>query len=185
MILVDNVKGSYDAVKYLIELGHQRIGIINGPISTTTGRQRLEGYRSALADAGIQFDESLQEIVTFKGESGHNAAERLLNLSEPPTAIFAANNVLGEAAMFVIRKSGLKIPEDLSLIIFDDVPWTSLTNPSISVINQPTHKLGYMGMEMLHRQLESEENNEPFVRQRTILMPELIVRESTAPHTPE
>lgn len=179
IILVDNAKGAYEAVTYLIELGHRRIGIINGPVTTTTGEQRLSGYIRALKDSNIPIDPSLQEIVTFKGESGHLAAERLLTLQDRPTAIFIANNVLGEAAMLVIQKYGLNIPDDLSIIIFDDVPWTSLTNPSITVVNQPTYQLGYLGMELLHQQLEAEKDNEPYLSQKRILNTNLVIREST------
>lgn len=179
IVLVDNVKGAYDAISSLINLGHRRIGTINGPITTTTGRERLEGYKKAHLDAGLPLDPDLQRIVSFKGESGHEAAKNLLALSEPPTAIFATNNVLGEAAMFVIRDQGLSVPDDLSIVIFDDVPWASLTKPSITVVSQPTYKLGYVGMEILHDRLHSDENLS-FEQQRVVLEPELIVRESTA-----
>ena len=180
IVLVDNLKGAYDAVASLIELGHRRIGIINGPITTTTGKQRLAGYIKAHEDAGVEIHDELLKIVTFKGESGHKAARELLSLKNPPSAIFATNNVLGQAAMFVINDRGLQIPEDISFIIFDDVPWASLTNPSVTVVSQPTYQLGYEGMELLHERLDPEEGgqNEP---KKLVLDPQLIVRESIAP----
>lgn len=177
IILVDNLKGAYDAISALIDLGHQRIGIINGPVSTTTGKQRLAGYVKAHQDAGIEIDDELQKIVTFKGESGHEAARELLKMENPPSAIFATNNVLGQAAMFVINDQGLNIPQDISLIIFDDVPWASLTNPSVTVVSQPTYQLGYKGMEILHERLASEEGSQTIPR-KLVLDPELIIRES-------
>lgn len=177
IILVDNIKGAYDAVSALINLGHRRIGIINGPITTTTGQQRLDGYIKAHHDAKIKIDDELQEIVTFKGESGHEAARKLLELDNPPTAIFATNNVLGQAAMFVINHQGLRIPDDISLIIFDDVPWATLTKPSVTVVSQPTYELGFKGMEILHERLDPGESSlsSPL---KLVLDPELIMRDS-------
>lgn len=180
ILLVDNIKGAYDATSYLIGLGHKRIGIINGPTLTTTGAGRLQGYCQALKEANIPIDEELIEIVTFKKSSGIAAAERLISLSTPPTAIFAANNALGEAVVSVIRSLGLKIQKDISLIIFDDVPWTSLIYPRMTVVSQPTHNLGYLGLEMLDRQLKDSNKREKRVNQKTILMPKLIIRESCA-----
>jgi len=180
IILIDNIKGAYDATSYLIGLGHKRIGIINGPALTTTGAGRLQGYCQALKEARLPVDKDLIEIVTFKKDSGIVAAKRLLSLNKPPTAIFAANNALGEATILVIRNLGLKISNDISLIIFDDVPWTSLTYPRMTVISQPTHNLGYMGLEMLDRQLKASDEKEKRVNQKTILMPKLIIRESCA-----
>jgi LacI family transcriptional regulator len=179
IVLVDNHKGAYDAVSNLINLGHRRIGIINGPITTTTGKQRLAGYIQAHQDAGIEIHEELQKIVTFKGESGHEAAQALLRLDDPPSAIFATNNVLGQAAMFVINDQGLKIPEDISFVIFDDVPWASLTNPSVTVVSQPTYQLGYESMELLHERLDPEADSHPGPK-KLVLDPELIIRESIA-----
>jgi len=184
VVLVDNVKGAQDAVSYLIGLGHRRIGIITGPLETTTGAGRLEGYRRAHQEAGLPIDESLVEVVSFKRESGIHAAQRLLSLPDPPTAFFAGNNALGEAALTVIRERGLSIPADISLIMFDDVPWACHTSPRLTVVNQPTHDLGYIGMEVLDRRLRALEEGTEIARQKTILMPELIVRESCAEPRP-
>ncbi len=180
VILVDNVKGAYNAIKYLIKLGHKRIGIINGPTITTTGAGRLKGYYQALKEAHLPVDKDLIEIVTFKKDSGIAAAKRLLSSTNPPTAIFAANNALGEAVVSVIRNLNLEIQKDISLIIFDDVPWTSLSYPRITVVSQPTHSLGYLGLEILDRQLKASNEKEKRVNQKTILLPKLIIRESCA-----
>jgi LacI family transcriptional regulator len=178
LITVDNAQGAFDAVSYLIRLGHQRIGIINGPITTTTGRGRLEGYQRALFEASIPLKEELMEIVSFKGESGTAASKRLLSLDERPTAIFVTNNALAEATLFVISELGLTIPNDISLIVFDDVPWTSLTNPSITVISQPTNRLGCIGMELIDRRLKASEEFQELSPQKTVLSTELIIRNS-------
>jgi LacI family transcriptional regulator len=177
IFLVDNVKGAQEAIQYLIQLGHRRIGIINGPLTTTTGQGRLEGYKRAINGANIEIDDELIEIVTFKGESGFVAARKLLTLTNPPTAIFATNNVLGEATLHVIREMNLRIPQDISLIIFDDVPWTSLVNPSITVVSQPTYELGYLGMELIGQKIRNKDLNLKIPR-RSILSPKLIIRNS-------
>lgn len=177
-VTVDNVQGAYSAIEHLIGLGHQRIGIINGPVSATTGHDRLQGYYNALEQAGILAQEELIQIGSFKRDSGFQATHRLLSLSNPPTAIFATNNVLGEAAMFAIRERKLSIPDDVSLVMFDDVPWASLTTPRLTVVAQPTHSLGFIAMEILDQRLAhaDEDDSEPV---KTVLQPELIVRDSS------
>ena len=177
IFLVDNVKGSMDAVRYLIQLGHHRIGIISGPLSTTTGKGRLDGYLLALREANIEIDNDLVEVVTFKGESGLVATKKLLSLPNRPTAIYATNNVLGESSLNVIREMDLKIPDEVSLIIFDDVPWASLVNPSVTAVAQPTYELGYLGMELVSQKLKNQ-NESINIPRRSILIPKLMIRNS-------
>jgi LacI family transcriptional regulator len=179
-ILIDNVKGGYDATAYLTSLGHRRIGIISGPLSTTTGQGRLQGYYKALEEAALPIDPELVQMLSFKRKSGIQAMEQLLALRKPPTAIFASNNLHGEAAMFALRRHGIRIPEDISLIMFDDVPWASLTTPPLTVIAQPIAQLGTHAVEQLIQRLQHP--NVPIIEGRTIVLePELIVRESCAP----
>jgi LacI family transcriptional regulator len=181
VVMVDNVKGAHSAVNYLTRLGHRRIGIITGPATTTTGQGRLQGYYNALNEAGIPIDRQLVQVGNFRQDSGFQAAHRLLSLDSPPTAIFAANNVLGESVIFAIRERDLRVPDDISLIMFDDVPWASLASPRVSVVAQPTDSLGFVSMEILDRMLKREKGS-AIAPTRTILQPELIVRESCAPY---
>ena len=177
VVLVDNEKGAHEATAHLLHLGHRRIGIVTGPTSTTTGNGRLQGYYQAFRAANVPIDDHLVQIGDFKRESGFQGAQRLLSLDDPPTAVFAANNVLGEAALFAIRERGLRIPEDISFIHFDDVPWASLTHPRMSVVAQPAYSLGFVGMERLVQRLrEGQEAAHPPIR--TVLQPELVIRES-------
>lgn len=179
-VLVDNVRGAREATAFLIGLGHRRIGLINGPIATTTGSDRLQGYLDALAKVGIAKDSALIRIGTFRRESGSEAVRHLLALEQPPTAIFATNNVLGEAAMFAIREHGLRIPEAMSLLMFDDVPWASLSSPSLTVVTQPTYDLGFTSMERLFQRLQAT----PLAARgplKAILQPALIIRASCVP----
>ena len=180
VVLVDNEKGAREATEFLLRLGHRRIGIITGPTATTTGNGRLQGYYQALRTAGVSIDPNLVQIGNFKRDSGFKGTQRLLSLDDPPTAIFAANNVLGEATLFAIRERGLKIPDDISLILFDDVPWASLTSPTVSVVAQPAYSIGFVGMERLVQRLH-EESDAVHPSVRTVLQPELVIRESCAP----
>lgn len=179
-VLVDNEGGGLEATRCLLQLGHARIGLINGPVSLMTGRQRLEGYRKAHAEAGILTDPDLIELVSFKGQHGYEATMRLLSRPAPPTAIFAANNVLGEGAFFAIKELGLSIPGDVSLVMFDDVPWCRLVVPPVSVVKQPAFDVGYQGMEMLSRRLGMRHDMIKMEPQRLVLPTELIVRGSCA-----
>ncbi len=180
VVLVDNTKGGYAAISYLLGLGHRRIGILSGPVSLTTGQGRLGGYHQAHADAHLVVDQDLVQIVSFKRESGIHGVEQLLALDEPPSAIFATNNLIGEMALFALREKGLRVPEDISLLMFDDVPWASLTTPPITVVAQPISLLGTRAVEQLMLRLQ---NPDEVVREGRVIVlpPELIVRESCAP----
>lgn len=181
-VLVANRVGARAVTTYLIQLGHSRIGMISGPTSTTTGQERLRGYYEALAQAGLPIDPALVHIGSFKRESGLEAAERLLGLGldQRPTALFAANNVLAESALFAIRERGLLIPGDISLVLFDDVPWASLSQPALTAVSQPTQELGAVAVEQLLQRLQASRPQE--VRyERAMLASTLIVRDSCAP----
>ncbi|MBW7883511.1 MAG: LacI family DNA-binding transcriptional regulator [Caldilineaceae bacterium] len=177
-VLLDNFSGAYDAVSYLIGLGHLRIAIINGPTTTTTGKERLAGYVKAMETAGLSLSDEYISVGSFKISGGYSAARQLLALPEPPTAIFAANNQLGQAAFKVMHEQGLSVPEDISLIVFDDVAWASLVDPPLTVVSQPTYAMGYFGMEALHRKLELGSDAPYDVPKKLILPPKLVARAS-------
>lgn len=178
LVLIDNVKGAYLATDYLIHLGHRRIGMICGPNDSTTGRDRAKGYQDALQNAGIAFDSQMMQGDSFMRESGYHSMQALLTLPEIPTAVFASNNVLGEAALVAIREKGLRIPRDMSFVMFDDVQWTSLVEPRITVVSQPTHQMGYMSMKLLSERLQASENHVSNLPVKMIMEPELVQRES-------
>jgi LacI family transcriptional regulator len=179
-VLVDNIKGGFDATSYLLHLGHRRIGILCGPSSATSFRDRLEGYTRAYHELNIPIDADLIKITSLKEEDGIEAVKELLSLRDPPTAIFALNNVLGEAVLFVLREKGLTIPQDISLVMFDDPPWASLVFPGITVISQSPYDLGYIGVELLHKRLN--QGNQATRRQTKVVLPhELVIRESCIP----
>ena len=179
-VLIDNIQGASSAVEHLISIGHTRIGIICGSSSTTTGRDRVKGYHNAHAAAGLPVIPELLQGDSYSRESAQRAITTLLDLPEPPTAIFASSGILGEVALSTIRARGLRIPEEMSFIMFDDVPWAVLSYPSITVVSQPTHSLGYMSLKLLHQRLEEADQGEVQAPVKIMMTPELIVRESCA-----
>jgi LacI family transcriptional regulator len=177
-VLVDNEGGGFEATRCLIRLGHARIGLIDGPTSLMTGRQRLEGYRRAHVEAGLATDADMIELVSFKGQYGYDATKKLMSRPAPPTAIFAANNVLGEGAFFAIKDLGLSIPEDVSLVMFDDVPWCRLVVPPVTAVKQPAFDVGYQGMDILGRRLGEQRDKTKMETRRLVLPTELLIRGS-------
>ena len=173
-VVVDNVAGACDAVRHLIGLGYERIGIVGGTPHLTTGRQRTEGYRKALHDAGIRIDERLVKHGDFKTDSGYRLTNELLQLPQPPRAIFVANNLMTLGALRAIREQGVRVPEEVALVGFDDMPWSSELCPPLTAVSQPTYELGQETVHLLLRRLADP--NAPI---RTVtLQPRLVVRES-------
>lgn len=182
-VLVDNVRGARDAVAHLIANGYRRIGIITGLQATTTGRERLEGYRQALRDAGISHDPALERTGSFKdAQSGQLLASELLDLSPPPDALFVCNNVLTLGAITTIYARGMTIPGDIGLVCFDEMPWAMLHAISLTTVTQPVYELGSIAAPRLFQRLH---DSNPFTRQEIVLAPTLSVRESSQPRTRE
>lgn len=172
---VDNVQAAYIAVEHLIRLGHTRIGIItNGPLHYTASADRLEGYRRALADHHIPLDERLITTGAFREESGREAMERLLDLPQPPTAVFAASDAVALGAMVAIRRRGLHIPRDIALVGFDDIPLSAYVNPPLTTVRLPAYELGREAAWLL---VEIVEGRTP-ESTRVLLETTLVVRES-------
>lgn len=155
-VITDNIEGAYTLTKYLIELGHTRIGIITGPLNQLTGIERLKGYRKALKEFNIEEREELIQEGDFKFESGYNLTKRLLRLNPPPTAIFATNNLMSIGAMIAIKEVGLSIPDNISLVAFDDIDLLPLVNPPITVMSQPTEEIGAAAAELLLKRIKGK-----------------------------
>ncbi|MER3553388.1 MAG: LacI family transcriptional regulator [Meiothermus sp.] len=179
-VLVDNVKGARGAVEHLIGLGHRRIGMVAGPTTVTTASERLEGYQQALLGAGIPFERRLVATGDHKEEGGYRATKELLSLPPKlrPTALFAGNSEMAAGAVLAARDLGFTIPDDLSLVSFDDTRWARLMQPPLTVVAQPAYDLGYLACETLISILE---RNRPLQATTLRLSTELIVRSSTAP----
>jgi DNA-binding LacI/PurR family transcriptional regulator len=173
-VVVDNVRGAYTAVEHLIRLGHRRVAIIGGSPHLTTGRERLQGYCDALRAAGLPIEDRLVRIGDFKIESGYALARELTALSQPPHAIFVANNLMTLGALRALRELRVRIPDEIALVGFDDMPWSGELYPPLTAVSQPTYELGREAVTLLLNRLA--EPHAPF--RTVILQTHLIVRES-------
>lgn len=174
---VDNRQGAYTAVRYLIDLGHQRIGhISNAPFTYTSSGDRLLGYRQALAESGIPFDEDLVYAGEFTASSGYGPMRSLLEQLQPPTAVFIGSDVVALGALEVLHTRGLMIPNDISLVSFDDTFISRYLRPSLTTVRLPAFELGSSAGRMLMNIL-----NRVTLPSLHILLPtELVIRHSTA-----
>jgi LacI family transcriptional regulator len=176
-VVIDNERGGREAVMHLIGLGHRRIALLGVETDWTTDAGRLAGYRRALKTAGIPYDRRLVGRIPVRAPDVEARIEALLDTGQP-TAVFAANNALAEQAWRVLRRRGLSIPRDVSLVGFDDVPWMEMVDPSITVVDQPTIDLGRSAARLLLRRLHGGDALPPAVE---VLQPHLLVRGSTGP----
>jgi LacI family transcriptional regulator len=173
----DNLKGAVSAVEHLVSLGHRRIGFVAGRADLASARLREHGYRIALESAGLPFEQELVAVGDFLPAVAHQAAIDLLRLKERPTAIFAANDVSAMEVVSVARSLGLRVPEDLSVVGFDNVPESALCDPPLTTVDQFVQRLGVRAIEMLIRLIE-DPSREP---EQIVLPTELVVRGSSAP----
>ncbi|RLQ92286.1 LacI family DNA-binding transcriptional regulator [Falsibacillus albus] len=175
-VLVDNVKGSYQAVQHMILQGHEKIAIICGPQNTTPGRERFIGYKKALEDYNIPLDERYIIQGDFGERSGYLAAKELHDLEERPTAIFASNNLMTIGCVKAVSALDWKLGEEVSFFGFDDVEIATFVNPKLSVVSRPMHAVGEIAFQLLHERIQFKE---PLPKREYKLSPELIVRESS------
>lgn len=173
----DNLAGAEAAVEHLLGLGHRRIGFLGGRADLESGRLREEGYRRTIAAAGLPIDPSLMRNGGFRMETSDAPARELLNRDDRPTALFAANDLMAIQTMHVAYSLGLRIPEDLSVIGFDNIPESALATPALTTIAQPLKSIGQTAMQMLLALLRGEEIPNRHVQLAT----ELVVRATTAP----
>jgi len=176
-VVATNRKGAYDATSYLITLGHRRIGFITGTMEFGCARERLVGYRAALADQGIAFDPELVCEGDFLQPQGYRCAEQLLSLAAPPTALFVSNDVMAFGAIEAAGVHGLHIPEDLSIIGFDDIAQAAHVHPALTTVRQPLEEMGRSAATLLLKYIAN-----PLAAVERIELPtELIIRESCRP----
>jgi DNA-binding LacI/PurR family transcriptional regulator len=174
-VVLDNQLGATLATRHLVEFGHKRIAIISGPKHLSNARNRLHGFRKTLRSAKIIIPKEYIEFGDFRERSGREAAERLLTLRTPPSAIFVANNEMMAGALFAIRQQRLKVPRDLSLVGFDDARWAQYSDPPLTVVSQPTEAMGQKAAELLLGRLRGEK-----LTKTAVFEPQLVVRRSTA-----
>lgn len=169
---VDNVSGAYTAVRHLIHLGYRRIATVTGVLNTTAGQDRLQGYCKALADSNIDFDENLVAEGDFSQTSGYYCARRLLN--QRPQAMFVAADMMALGAQRAIHEQGMKVPDDIAIVGYDDLPIALEANPPLTTIRQPIRRLG---IKLVQTLLDVIENGSKPPR-KVIFGTELVIRES-------
>ncbi|MGH3358032.1 MAG: LacI family DNA-binding transcriptional regulator [Nocardioidaceae bacterium] len=178
-VLVDNVGGARAAADHLVGLGHRRIAMINGPVDTTPGRGRREGFLAALEAAGVDLDPDHDLNGDFREPSGRRLTLQLLSLSRPPTALFVANNAMTVGALKALQEMRVDVPRAISVIGFDDIVLGSLLNPPLTCISRPDVQQGALAMRLLLGRLDDADSKPS----RVVLDTELTVRGSTAPPT--
>ena len=170
-----NWAGGLDATTHLLSLGHRRIGLIAGPARLLCSRARMDGYRSALEAAGVPVDPALIAEGDFYHESGFEAGRRLLDLPEPPTAIFASSDQMALGLYEAVRRAGLRVPEDVSVVGFDDLPEARWSSPPLTTVRQPLAEMGGLAARTALRLVRGETIDSP----RVELATELVLRDST------
>lgn len=173
----DNIGGAKRLTEHLLQLGHRRIGLVNGLRDVPTARDRQRGYEAALDEYGVAPDPALIIESNYKRAGGYRAVRQLLELpaEQRPTAIFAANNFLGIGVIEALRAANLVVPNDMAVVCFDDIELASALDPFLTVVTQPARSFGTIAAQFLLERLEGEIGMQP---RKVVLTSELIVRRS-------
>ncbi len=176
---IDNIQGGFWAVEHLIKLGHRRIGIIGGSSESSVGFERLEGGKRALTAYGLkQIDDYFLE-GDFLKESGYRGGMKFIKMAEPPTAVFAANDYMALGTYQAVMEEGLKVPEEIAIVGFNDIEFTSMKGIELTTIGQKKYEMGALSVENLVERIEGRKVHPP---QEIILKPELIIRRTCGYH---
>jgi DNA-binding LacI/PurR family transcriptional regulator len=178
-VLIDNVAGARQAVEHLIALGHKRIGVVTGIAGITTTDERLIGYQQALVAHDIPLDPALIAKGNSRIDGGERATLQLLTKeSARPTALFVTSGLMVIGALQAIAQVGLRCPEDLALVGFDDFAWAGVMHPHLTTVCQPTYEIGQKAAQLLFERIEKRNAAPQVIR----LQPRLIIRESCGAH---
>jgi LacI family transcriptional regulator, repressor for deo operon, udp, cdd, tsx, nupC, and nupG len=173
-VTIDNEEASYRAVKHLIKIGHRKVALINSDEKYLYARQRRKGYQRALDERGIGLNyDYIIHTQQLGFENGQIAMKKILNLHDRPTAVFAVSDLLAIGALKEINAAGLHVPNDIAVVGFDKIDFSNMTNPTLTTIAQPMHKMGTVAAKMLINKIKGEEVDS------IILDHELVIREST------
>ncbi|WEG11844.1 LacI family DNA-binding transcriptional regulator [Pullulanibacillus sp. KACC 23026] len=173
-VSIDNVRSGQQATEHLIQLGHQRIAHLTGPLEGLLSQGRLAGYKEALERHGIPYDQGLVQEGDFSFESGSELMKGWLESPDPPTALFAANDEMAIGAMKAAIEKGIDIPNNLAVVGFDNIQFSSIFEPMLTTVAQPFHDMGVQSMKLLLKQINQEEIEHPQI----VLDSELIIRQS-------
>jgi LacI family transcriptional regulator len=173
----DNLHGAQLATEHLLELGHRRIAMLTGRPDLQSARLREDGYRKAMAAAGVAVDEGLVRLGAYNAPTSADAARELLAGDDRPTAVFAANDTSAIATIDVARELGLQVPDDLSVVGFDNIPESALCTPPLTTVEQPIRTMGHHAVEMLIRLIRDDTPETTHITLAT----RLVVRHTTRP----
>ena len=180
-VSIDDYQAAHEMTRHIVSLGHRRVGFVIGNPGLVASGKRLEGYRAALADAGIAVEDALITQGLFTYRSGLDAAETLLDQNDPPTAIFASNDDMAAAAVAVAHRRGLDVPGDLTICGFDDTTLATAIWPELTTIRQPIAEMARTAVEVLVQQVKARRSGEPMSASHLELAYELVRRQSDAP----
>jgi DNA-binding LacI/PurR family transcriptional regulator len=175
-VLVDDFMGGYLATSHLLQYGHRDIAIILESMEFASSRQRLKGYRSALEEFQCPYREDRVTVSDFTIADGVEAAGRLLDREDPPTAVFACNDLLAIGTIQAARSRGISVPAQLSVVGFDNTFLAGVIDPALTTVGQPIRELGRQAVNLLQKQMVDDKA----AKQRVVLLPELVVRSSSA-----
>jgi len=176
-VVSDDYLGGYKATEHLIQQGCRRIAHFTNTRKISIYKERLRGYREALSDNGLPFDESLVVESNLQLEDGRNCMQQLLKLNMLPDAVFSASALGAMGALQVLKENKFRVPEDVALVAFSNEPFTSFTEPALTTVDQHSMRMGNAAAEIFLEEIASE--NEKFIPQKIVLKPELIVRASS------
>ena len=172
-VVPDDEYGAALAVRHLLSLGHQRIGFVAGPVTWHNASSRLSGYRDELEKHAIGYDASLVQPGDWEFESGYAGGEALLRLDDPPTAIFAANDLMALGVIYAVQDTGMTVPEHMAVVGYDNRDFTRIFRPQITTVTMPVYEMGHAAAELLVRQIAGDEPMDELK-----IEGELVVRET-------
>ena len=174
-MIIDNEGGTTQATDYLLELGHTKIAMIHGPLTTTPGERRLRGYMKAMRDAGVPVRSEYVAEGDFRTRSGYEIAGRMMELADPPTAIIGGNNLMTIGIFQRLADMGVCIPDRVSLIGFDDFTLAANLTPALTVVDRPMADMGRIAAELLLSRIEGRDES---ATRQVILPTRLKIRDS-------
>lgn len=178
-VKVDDVVGGCLAGKHLVELGRRRIGVVAMPLDMSPSSDRLAGVRRALNESGLTLEDDMVAVARYTEQEGFTAARRLLAREPRPDALVACSLRLTTGALAAIRRAGLRVPDDIALVGYDELPWALLCDPPLTVIQQPTRQLGRRAADLLLSRLSGSRSNDPITE---VMQPKLLIRRSCGAH---
>jgi LacI family transcriptional regulator len=176
LVRVDSEEGAYDLIRYLLELGHERICLLSGPESISTAKDRINGFRRAMKDARMDVPEPLILSGNFTQQSGYEMTIASLESDPAPTALFAGNNFIAIGALRALRERNIRVPEDIALVAVDDIPPDFMVSPFLTVAQQPAQEMGKLATQLLLDRIQKTDKHDC---RQIILKTKLLIRRSS------